>query len=324
MNKSDSIFVICGGFSGEREVSLRSGKNVFSALKRSGYDNSTFFDLAKISDLKTLLDSKLAQKIDLAVLMTHGDYGEDGCLQGFLDLIAVPYTGSCRETSAICMNKIRTKEILSKYNLPVLPTYKASDLISGTEIIAGDFIIKPINGGSSVGVVKFSSIEDLRAYQKSQPGFQADKFFAEPFVTGTELTTSIIQLKDLTLLKDISHCKINSKNNLVSLPLLELRPKNEFYDYEAKYTEGMTEFVLPAEISKELENRIHDYALKAFEIMNCKTAARVDFIIDSVGNPYIFEINTLPGMTDTIDLPAQAKCAGIDYDTLVSRIILAN
>ena len=322
MKKNAFIYVICGGFSGEREVSLRSGKNVYESLKRSGYENLRFFDLANIADLKILIDAKLNHQLDLAVLMTHGDYGEDGCLQGLLELIRVSYTGSNLETSAICMNKIRTKEILSKYNLPVLPTYLASELISGAKSISGDFIIKPISGGSSVGVVKFTCQADLINYQKSNSDFEPDKFFAEPFIRGTELTTSIIHLKDLSLIKDSSHIKINHSNNLVSLPLLELRPKNEFYDYEAKYTEGMTEFVLPAQISKELENRIHDYAISAFEIMSCKSAARVDFIISSEGKPYIFEINTLPGMTNTSDLPAQAKSAGISYDQLVERVLL--
>jgi D-alanine-D-alanine ligase len=206
--------------------------------------------------------------------------------------------------------------------LPVLPTYLASELISGAKTISGDFIIKPINGGSSVGVVKFTCQADLINYQKFNSGFEPDKFFAEPFIRGTELTTSIIHLEDLSLIQDSSHIKIKHSNNLVSLPLLELRPKNEFYDYEAKYTEGLTEFVLPAQISKELENRIHDYAISAFEIMSCKSAARVDFIITSEGCPYIFEINTLPGMTNTSDLPAQAKSAGISYDQVVERVLL--
>lgn len=323
MSKPKYIYVICGGFSGEREVSLRSGKNVYEALRRKGYTETVLFDLAKPEDLIKLVDAKSAGKFDLAVLMTHGDFGEDGCIQGFLEILGVPYTGSNVETSAICMNKIRTKEILSKYGLPVLTTCRADELLRGNEQIKGEFIIKPINGGSSVGVVKFNDHQAFVEYERARTDFDATKYFAEPFVRGTELTTSIIELKDKNLLKDTSHCQLQEREQdwLVSLPLLELRPKNEFYDYEAKYTKGMTDFVLPAQISSELEKAIHGYALRAFEIMNCRNAARVDFIIDKQGQPYIFEVNTLPGMTDTSDLPAQAASAGIDYDELVAGII---
>ncbi len=326
MNKSYKILVIAGGFSDEREVSLRSGKNVYEAILRLGYSNTEFMDLDSPEKLSEIV--KCRKEIDLAVLLTHGTFGEDGCLQGFLELAQIPYTGSEVLTSAIAMNKVRTKEVLAAHNLPLLKTYLAKDVYQSGADIDGEIIFKPSVGGSSVGISKFNSVTEFKAFvdERSDLKLELDKYLIEKFIRGVEVTTSIIESTADRIKQNGKHCKVLTKEgrNFISLPILELRPKKEFYDYEAKYTEGMTEFVLPAAIEPELEAKIHDYALEAFYRLGCKAAARVDFMIDGkTRQPYILEVNTLPGMTNTSDLPAQAKAAGIGYDELVEMIVSA-
>lgn len=328
--KDKYIKVICGGLSEEREVSLRSGANVHAALQRLGFKNAELIDFKDSHALEYLIKEKQANKFDFAFLLTHGTYGEDGCIQGFCKLIGVKYSGSNVETSAICMNKIRCKEILSANNLSVLKTIRAKDLYeskAGQELESSEMIFKPIIGGSSVGIQKFNSKAEFIKFIDANAKYKAklDQCFIEKFIKGTEVTTSIIDLKDNSLIqKNKEHCQsltIDGRN-LISLPILELRPKKEFYDYEAKYTPGMTEFILPAAINKKLEEKIHKLALEAFYRLDCRGAARVDFIIDNqTEQPYILELNTLPGMTDTSDLPAQAMAAGISYEELVLNLV---
>ncbi len=317
MNQASQIYVLAGGFSGEREVSLRSGKNVHAALLRLGYKQAQLFEINDASSLKELAELKIAGKIDAAILMTHGNYGEDGCLQGYMELLKIPYSGSKVMASAVGMNKIQTKAVLKASSLPVLASAKLSEFKNKTaasQLVLSQgkshgYIAKPINDGSSVGIVKVNSEEELLKLASND---KASKYFVEPFIKGTEVTTSIIPAQ-------AGLQNSHAGGDLASLPILELRPKKEFYDYEAKYTPGMTEFVLPAEIDAELTTQVHNYALAAYRAVGCSGFARVDFIIEMPSRqPYILEVNTLPGMTDTSDLPAQAKAAGISYDQLVS------
>lgn len=313
-SKNLKIAVICGGLSCEREVSLRSGGNIFESLKRLGYRDAFLFDFDSIVSLQKLIELKTHGKIDCAILMTHGKYGEDGCLQGFLELLQIPYSGSGVEASANCMNKITSKLILLANKLPVLPFYLTSLLNNSTDNL-GSFgfksddpiIVKPIGEGSSVGIEKFDNFAQFMTQHEHELKTKYENYFIEPFIRGIEITASIITKED----------------NFFVLPLLELRPKKEFYDYEAKYTKGMTEFVLPADVPEQLAAEIKKYALRAYIALNCKGFARVDFIVAKGERfkPYILELNTLPGMTDTSDLPAQAKAAGIEYDALVDLLV---
>lgn len=297
LNKNSKLVVICGGFSQEREVSLRSGNNVYQALLRLGYKNTKLFSLDSMEGLATLIK----QNIDLAILMTHGKFGEDGQLQAILDQAQIKYTGSPAEASANCMDKVKTKTILKANDLPILETYSAAQIVSKQILVSGPLILKEIDGGSSLGVERFDNQDQL---SKANWSKDLSNYFVEKFITGIELTASIIML--------------NGKLNV--LPLLELRSQNQFYDYQAKYTEGMTEFIIPAAISTELTEQIKMTALQAYQALGCQGPARVDFIIDKE-KPYILELNTLPGMTSTSDLPAQAKAAGISYDELIEIII---
>lgn len=303
--KESNIVVLCGGFSKEREVSLRSGANVFNALQELGYEKSQLIDLKDRLDLEKIIDLKKNNAIDLAVLMTHGTYGEDGRLQSFLEILGIPFTGSDSKTSAICMDKILTKKILASAGLPVLPSYTPTDVLvmdqSAENNMERPMIIKPISEGSSFGIEKFDTVYDMQDYIKMN---DTQGLFIEEFIPGKEVTASIIE-----------------KPEISSLPLLELKPKNEFYDHEAKYTEGMTEFIVPANVNEQLEAQLQDLAFNTFLELNCKTAARVDFIINKENKPFILEVNTLPGMTNTSDLPAQAKAKGIQYNELVEFLI---
>lgn len=295
---TEQIGVLCGGWSSEREVSLRSGQNVFNSLKRLG-KNVVMIDpkFAKLSDYESLTQAFIA---------LHGEYGEDGRIQGFLDVLGIPYPGSGVAASAIGMNKIMTKERLLSLGLP---TAKFARIPTHNALMQLDFpypyFIKPVSGGSSLGaaIVTNNTIRD----QIPAEWFQNyGAYLAEAYVKGREVTSSVIE----------------QNGELIVLPILELRPKNEFYDYEAKYTPGMTEFILPAELSSETEQQIQTLTKAAFEGVGCRGFARVDFLIGSEG-PMILEINTVPGFTDTSDLPAQALKFGLSFDELMS-ILIAN
>lgn len=312
------IIVIYGGRSSEREVSLRSGLNVYKALEKLGYKNLELLDFKAPPDyswINILLELKNSNQIKLVIPMTHGEYGEDGKLQSFLELLDIPYLGSNPEASCIAMSKIRTKEILAKHGLPVLEFIKPDSISKESKF---PLICKPSHGGSSLGLHKINSYEE---FLKLQSEVHLEEYLIEEFIDGIELTTSIIESSFGLDLKDSIECQYPDRYRY-SLPLLELRPKNELYDYEAKYTKGMTEFICPAEISSELTARIHNYALKTFEILGLRNMSRVDFIIDKSNmKPYILEANTLPGMTDTSDLPYQAQAAGLSYEELLGILI---
>lgn len=296
------IAVLCGGMSNEREISLRSGKNVFEALQRLGYQNSILIDV----------DDEIAEnlhdnEVTVAYNALHGKYGEDGCIQGLLELLKIEYTGCGVFASAACMNKATTKNILKNYNdIPLLKSVlidTEKDIEKQISDLKFPVMLKPVSEGSSIGMYKVNTREEFLENYKKSASIGQD-VLVEEYVEGKSLTVGVLDNEDKTFATEI----------------LELRPKNEWYDYEAKYTKGMTEFVLPAELSEELTKKVKDIAVKSAQHCGCKGVCRVDFIV-SEGIPYVLEINTSPGMTDTSDLPAQAAAMGIDYDNLVLMIL---
>ncbi|MBE7705216.1 MAG: D-alanine--D-alanine ligase [Cyanobacteria bacterium SIG29] len=297
------IAVLCGGLSSEREVSLRSGKNVFNALNRLGYTNVELIDVDK-NVAKTLIE----KNIKVAYNALHGKYGEDGCIQGTLELLGIEYTGCGVFSSATCINKEYTKTVLKKYGLPLIKSVfvkQGEDVVKAVEGLKYPLMLKPVCEGSSIGMYKVEKSEDLvELYNKSSECKQ--DILIEEFIVGICATVGVL----------------DNNNETFATEILELRPKNEWYDYEAKYTKGMTEFILPAELSEEMTKSVKDKAIQAYKACECKGVSRVDFLI-SDGIPYILEINTSPGMTDTSDLPAQCEVMGISYDQLV-EIILNN
>ena len=315
INKKSKIAVLCGGLSNEREVSLRSGKNCLAALQRLGYENADSVDVSK--DLASELREK---KIEIAFMALHGKYGEDGAVQGLLELLGIPYTGSGVLASALAMSKPLTKKILSSSDIPYAPTIVVTDREKNRidDILASigwlPVMLKPINEGSSVGVHKITEKSQIKAKLLET----IDEFggaLLEKFVKGQEITVGVLEE---------TPANRNGKD-VWALPILELRPKSKagFYDYEAKYTKVMTEFVLPAELSPEVTKLCQETAVATFRALACSGYARVDMMVDTEGQPFVLEVNTLPGMTDTSDLPAMCEQAGITYDQLVERILMS-
>lgn len=303
IDRNAKIAVLCGGMSSEAEVSRRSGKNCFGALQRLGFKNAELVEV----------DKNIAQKLqdgkyDYAYNALHGKYGEDGCIQGILEILQIPYSGCGVMSSAICMNKEYTKRILSTH--PEIPLAKSAfvrkgeDVMEKTKNLKYPVFTKPVSEGSSFGMTKVNSKEELKAAYDEAVKYN-DDVLIEEFINGVFVTVGVLE-------KD-------GKN--FATEILEIRPKNEWYDYEAKYTPGMSEFILPANLSKELTEKIKQIAVIAHETAGCRGVSRVDFMISDDGIPYVIEINTSPGMTETSDLPAQSKIMGIDYDNLVEIIL---
>jgi D-alanine-D-alanine ligase len=302
INKDAKIAVLCGGMSSEREVSLRSGKNCHSALLRLGFKNAALVDVDE--NISQTLKSGGFEYVYNAL---HGKYGEDGCIQGLLEILKIPYSGCGVMASAVCMNKEYTKKILSTDNeIPLIKSVfirQGEDIITTASELKYPLMIKPVSEGSSFGMSKVENEQELiKAIVEAQK-YNPDVLIEE-YLVGLCATVGVLE----------------DNGKVFATEILELRPKNEWYDYEAKYTKGMTDFILPAQISEEMTKKVKELAIKAHITANCSGVSRVDFHI--VGDiPYILEINTSPGMTDTSDLPAQAACMGIDYDTLVLLIL---
>ena len=299
ISKEAKIAVLCGGMSSEREISLRSGKNVLAALQRLGYKNAQIVDVSEniMNDLKGF---------EFAYNTLHGKFGEDGCIQGVLEILKIPYTGCGVMASAICMNKEYTKKVMSTAGLPLITSVYLlpnEDPVEKVKDLHFPLMIKPVSEGSSFGMSKVSYNEELVKAVEDARKYNAE-ILIEEYLVGIAATVGVLE----------------KEGKAFATEILELRPKNEWYDYEAKYTKGMTEFILPAELSEEMTEKVKRNAVKAFEVCGCSGVSRVDFLI--VNNiPYILEINTKPGMTDTSDLPAQAEVCGINYDQLVDMVL---
>lgn len=294
-----------GGRSGEREVSLRSGKRVFESLKAQGFNVISM-------DLEDDLVARLKQeKVEVVYNILHGRFGEDGTVQGLLEMANIPYTGSKVLASALAMNKLASKRVFDALGIPT-PRYLEIDLESDVKkeaerirkVFPFPLVLKPTSEGSSLGVVLIKAGDDLASIlQKSVAEFK--DVFIEEYVKGREVTVGII----------------GKGKNLKALPILELVPKKEFYDFEAKYTSGLTEFILPARLSEPLTHKVQETALRAHKALGCYGVSRVDMIVGPDHVPYVHDVNTIPGMTEHSDLPAEAAQAGISFDELVVRIL---
>ncbi len=302
INKDAKIAVLCGGMSSEAEISRRSGKGCFEALKRLGYSN------AELVEVDTDIAQKLKEgKYDYAYNALHGKFGEDGCIQGILEILQIPYTGCGVMASSVCMNKEYTKRILSTCpDIPLIKSVfvqKGDDVKEKTKDLKYPLITKPVCEGSSFGMTKVNTPDELEKAYLDAIKYN-DDVLIEEYLVGIAATVGVLE----------------GENGLFATEILELRPKHEWYDYECKYTKGMTEFVLPAELSEEMTTQVKQIAVKAFHTAGCKGVSRVDFhIVNNI--PYVLEINTSPGMTETSDLPAQANAMGINYDNLVEIIL---
>ncbi len=308
MNRKDlRVVVIYGGMSSEREVSLRSGAAVAESLRRGGYRSVTLFDLTKNS-----VSSLLHTPMDVAFLALHGEGGEDGCIQGMLALAGIPYTGSSVQTSAVCMDKIRTKELLA-YRGVSTPYFavKMRDECADREAVAEELIgtvglpmvLKSPCQGSSIGVVIAKERDEVTAAMDEVFRY-GDRLLAEAFVQGTELTLPILGNQELTV-----------------FPTVEITSEREFYDYRAKYTQGLCHHIIPARIPDEAERQVRQIGEQAYRILGCEGIARIDFIWNETQGPMLIEVNTLPGMTEMSLFPDSARFAGVSFEELTDRMI---
>ena len=296
--KNETVAVVFGGPSSESEISKRSAMNVFNAL----CDLNINAVMVEYSDkLISVLHNK---KIDKVFLMMHGNPGEDGSVQGLLELARIPYTYSGVLSSALCLNKKKAKEIMSYYKLPVLNDKLFKDKKVLNSDISFPAVLKPNSEGSSIGVTIVNNIKDFKIKISDMLKLYGE-ILVEPYCKGREFTIGVLE----------------EKQKIRALPIIELIPKNKFYDYEAKYTDGKTDFVVPAKLPEKIRVKMQKAACDAFMCLGCRSAARVDFVMDKNNRFYILEVNTIPGMTKTSDLPKAAESDGISFKILVKKIL---
>ena len=300
--KQPRVGVIMGGTSGERQVSLQSGRAVGAALLARGHD-------VVMIDLNEGGDPGLAIRrsgIDVAFIALHGRLGEDGCVQGLCELYGVPYTGSSVLASALAMNKAKAKELFRLHNLPTPPYYTISrkEDLTDIEEIHGSFgfpaVVKPCGEGSSLGVSKASSFVEL-SRSLAQALSYDEVAVVERFVRGKEVQVGIL-------------------NGRV-LGAIEVAPKKDLYDYEAKYTAGMSDYFIPARLPPTRYHGVLNLGDRAASVLGCTGAVRVDLLVTEGQNEYVLEVNTLPGMTKTSLLPKIAESAGLGFEDLCEAIL---
>ena len=296
------VVVLMGGWSAEREVSLMSGAGVADACERLGHE------VVRVDMAHDVSQVIAAHRPDVVFNALHGTPGEDGSVQGALDLLDIRYTHSGLTTSVISIDKVLTK----LYLLPHGIRMPGGHIVNSESIFLGDplprpYVLKPVNEGSSVGVAIVTAEGNYGSpigRDVAEPWQDFDELLAEPFIRGRELTTAVLADR--------------------ALAVTELRPRSGFYDYDAKYTEGMTEHICPANIPAEIAQACLDMALKAHRVLGCKGTSRSDFRWDDekgVEGLFLLEVNTQPGMTPLSLVPEQAKYLGISYDQLVQTIL---
>ena len=306
------VGVVMGGWSGEHEVSICSGNAVAEALTSQGYDVVRIVipqqHSADASGASVLLDAIVRSGIDVAFIALHGRLGEDGCVQGMLELAAIPYTGAGVMASAIAMDKVKSKELFLLHNVPTPPYYTVSvhDDLADVEGIHRHFgfpvIVKPRGEGSSIAVTRAGNLSELA--RGLQEVFDVDDYaLVERFVAGAEVNVGIL-------------------NGRV-LGAIEIVPNGGIYDYEAKYTPGASVYHMPARLTPARYQNVLNLASRAVEALDITGAARVDMLVTAGENEYVLEVNTLPGMTETSLLPKIAAAAGFEFAQLCDAILSA-
>lgn len=294
-----TVAVLAGGTSAEREVSLRSGAAVLESLRRSGVD------CVQIDPRDDVMESLVRQRPDFAFIALHGRGGEDGTMQGLLEICGIPYSGSGVLGSALAMDKWRTKQVWAQCGLPTpVSVHLRED--TDWENVGADtgfpLFVKPVHEGSSIGMSRVSDAAGLRKAWADASAYDGE-VMAERFVDGPEFTVAVLDGDPL--------------------PVLRLETPREFYDYEAKYETGDTRYLYPCGLEADAEREISDLAVRAFDALGCSGWGRVDIMQDSAGGFWLLEANTIPGLTDHSLVPMAAGHAGIGFDELVLRIIFA-
>lgn len=293
------VAVLLGGLSAEREVSLKSGGLVLEALRSKGIDAQAF-------DPAVRSPAELSSgKFDRAFIALHGRFGEDGTLQGALEFMGLPYTGSGVLASALAMDKLRTKQLWLANGLPTPPfelLRADTDFGAVAARLGLPIMVKPANEGSSIGMSKVRQAGELEEAYALAVNYDR-VVLAEKFVEGPELTAGILGRQPL--------------------PVIRLETPRDFYDYEAKYVRDDTRYILPCGLPAEKERDIQQLCLRAFDVLGCRGWGRVDLMLDREGNPHLLEINTSPGMTGHSLVPMAARAIGLSYEQLCVRILEA-
>lgn len=295
------IAVLMGGMSSERDISLKTGTAILNALQRRGYD------AVSLDADRNIAENLKTNYIDIAFIALHGAFGEDGAVQGLLELLGIAYTGSSLLASAVSINKVATKKMLAYHGLPT-PAFQVVSVRDGdvygavkSITLPIPFVVKPPEEGSTIGISIVTKNERIAEAVSLAAQYDCE-LLIEEFVKGRELTAAVL--------------------NGEPLPLVEIVAKNGFYDFEAKYhSQGTTQYVVAPEIGEELTLQIQKLAVETYSVLGCSGAARVDFLLTPDGKPSILEINTIPGMTETSLLPKAAGHAGIDFENLVEQIL---
>ena len=289
------IVVLMGGYSTEREISLMSGRAVYKALLKNNVECFPF-DLTEDN-----LDKLWIKEFDKAFIVLHGRGGEDGYIQSLLDKRKVPFTGSGVEASNLCMNKAHTKDVWLKHELPLSPSIVATQ---GKPIDPIDFplpwAVKPTLEGSSIGITKVENKSELNTALELAWQYNGEALI-EHWIEGDEYTVAILGNQ--------------------ALPSIKIISDHDFYDYDSKYFSNKTEYLCPSDLSDQQEKNIREIAMKAFNLTGASGWGRADFILDKDKNPYLLEINTVPGMTSHSLVPMAAKAAGMNFEQLVLKIL---
>ena len=291
------VAVLLGGKSAEREVSLKSGGMVLAALRKRGVDAHPFDP--KDRDLQDLLRERFAR----VFIALHGRFGEDGTVQGVLEWLGIPYTGSGVLASALAMDKVRTKRLWLAEGLPTAPyevLSKDTNLKAVAKRLGTPLFVKPASEGSSVGMTKVKKAAELDEAYALAVNYDP-VVIAEKFIDGAELTVAILGER--------------------VLPIIRIETPREFYDYEAKYIADDTRYLIPCGVSKVKEDQLQGLALRAFLALGCRGWGRVDLMLDRRGRPYLLEVNTSPGMTDHSLVPMAARAVGISYEDLCIKVL---
>jgi len=293
------VAVLLGGRSAEREVSLKSGAMVLEALRGQGVDAHPF-DPAERG-----LDALIAERFQRVFIALHGRFGEDGTIQGILEWLGIPYTGSGVLASALAMDKVRTKRLWSAEGLPT-PPYEVlggdTDLKAVAKRLGVPLMVKPAAEGSSVGMSKVRAAADLKKAYALAVNYDP-VVIAEKFIEGVELTVGILGEQ--------------------VLPIIKLETPRDFYDYEAKYVADDTRYLIPSGLAARKESEVQALCLKAYRSLGCRGWGRVDLMLNRQGRPYLLEVNTSPGMTDHSLVPMAARAVGMSYPELCRRILEA-
>ena len=295
--KFGKVAVLLGGKSAEREVSLKSGGMVLAALRKKGVDAQPFDPKEK--DLLELVKERF-QRVFIAL---HGGFGEDGTVQGVLEWLGIPYTGSGVLASALAMDKVRSKRLWAAEGLPTAAYAvlgRDTNLKAVAKKLGVPLFVKPASEGSSVGMTKVKKAGDLEEAYALAVNYDP-VVIAEKFIDGAELTVAVLGER--------------------VLPIIRIETPREFYDYEAKYIANDTRYLIPCGVSEKKEKELQAISLKAFRALGCRGWGRVDLMLDKRGRPYLLEVNTSPGMTDHSLVPMAARAVGISYEDLCVQVL---